>query len=89
MIHQHWSVENLNHWKRNATYRRENKAPKRNTRLTVIPFEEFDSLNDAFNCSRDQRQKSVEIITTASPHQKHPSQAKPYLNRPIQNLKSV
>jgi predicted transposase YbfD/YdcC len=69
MIHQHWSVENLNHRKRDATYWRENKAPKRNTLLTVIPFEEFDALNDAFDCYRDQREKSVKIITTASPHQ--------------------
>ncbi|MFN9662376.1 MAG: ISAs1 family transposase, partial [Akkermansiaceae bacterium] len=52
MIREHWSVENLNHWKRDATYWREDKAPKRNARgaknlalirnalLAVIPFEE-------------------------------------------------
>jgi len=79
MIREHWSVENLNHWKRDATYWREDKAPKRNARgaknlalirnalLAVIPFEEFESLNDAFDYYRDHREKSVKLITTARP----------------------
>lgn len=77
----HWSVENLNHWKRDASYWREDRAPKRNPKgaknlallrnalLAVIPFEEFDSLNDAFDYYRDHREKSVKIITTARPCQ--------------------
>ena len=79
MIREHWSVENLNHWKRDATYWREDNAPKRNARgaknlalfrndlLAVIPFEEFESLNDAFDYYRDRREKSVKLITTACP----------------------
>ncbi|MFN9664486.1 MAG: hypothetical protein ACK57I_13295, partial [Akkermansiaceae bacterium] len=71
----------LNHWKRDATYWREDKAPKRNARgaknlalirnalLAVIPFEEFESLNYAFDYYRDNREKSVKLITTARPVQ--------------------
>lgn len=79
MIRGHWSVENLNHWKRDATYWREDRAPKRNARgaknlalirnalLAVIPFEQFDSLNDAFDYYRDNRAKSLKLIKTAPP----------------------
>jgi hypothetical protein len=81
MIREHWSVENLNHWKRDATYWREDKGPKRNPKgaknlalirnalLAVIPFEEFESLNDAFEYYRDHREKSVKLIKTAAPIQ--------------------
>jgi hypothetical protein len=80
IIREHWSVENLNHWKRDATYWREDRAPKRNPRgaknlallrnalLTVIPFEVFDSINDAFDYYRDNRGESLKIIKTASPY---------------------
>ncbi|MFN5868714.1 MAG: hypothetical protein ACK46A_05230, partial [Akkermansiaceae bacterium] len=75
------SVENLNHWKRDATYWREDKAPKRNARgaknlalirnalLAVIPFEEYESLTPAFDYYRDTREKSVKLLTTARPVQ--------------------
>lgn len=81
MIREHWSVENLNHWKRDATLWREDRAPKRNPKgaknlalirnalLAVIPFEEFESLNDAFEYYRDHREKSVKLIKTAAPIQ--------------------
>lgn len=81
MIREHWSVENLNHWKRDATYWREDKAPKRNPKgarnlalirnalLAVIPFEQFESLNDAFDHYRDHREKSLKLIQTAAPCQ--------------------
>jgi len=80
IIREHWSVENLNHWKRDATYWREDRAPQRNPRgaknlallrnalLAVIPFESFDSLNDAFDYYRDNRGQSLKIIKTASPY---------------------
>lgn len=79
MIRGQWSVENLNHWKRDTSYWKEDKAPKRNPRgaknlalirnalLAVIPFEEFGSLDDAFDYYRDHREKSVKIITTSRP----------------------
>ena len=79
LIREHWSVENLNHWKRDASYWREDRAPKRdpkgaknlallrNALLAVIPFERFESLNDAFDYYRDHRDKSVKLIKTAAP----------------------
>ncbi len=79
MIREHWSVENLNHWKWDSTYWRDDRAPKRNPHgaknlalmrnalLAVIPFEEFESLNDAFDYDHDNCAKSVKIIKTASP----------------------
>jgi hypothetical protein len=79
LIRGHWGVENLNHWKRDAPYWREDRGPKRNPKgaknlallrnalLAVIPFEEFDSLNDAFDYYRDHREKSVKLIKTARP----------------------
>ena len=85
IIREHWSVENLNHWKRDATYWREDRAPKRNPRgaknlallrnalLAVIPFESFDSLNDAFDYYRYNRGKSLKIIKTAPPYPESPS----------------
>ena len=81
IIRGQWSVENLNHWKRDATYWREDRAPKRNAKgaknlallrnalLAVIPFERFDSLNDAFDHYRDHRAKSLQLIKTAPPCQ--------------------
>ncbi|MFT6241195.1 MAG: hypothetical protein ACJAQT_005114, partial [Akkermansiaceae bacterium] len=33
------------------------------------PFEEFESLNDAFEYYRDHREKSVKLIKTAAPIQ--------------------
>jgi hypothetical protein len=41
----------------------------RNALLAVIPLEEFDSLNDAFDYYRDHREKSVKLIKTARPCQ--------------------
>ena len=81
LIRGHWSVENLNHWKRDATYWREDKAPKRNPKgaknlallrnalLAVIPFEDFDSLNDAFDHYRDHREKAVKLLNLAQPRE--------------------
>ena len=46
-----------------------NLALIRNALLAIIPFEEFDSLNDAFDYYRDHREKSVRLIKTAPPCQ--------------------
>jgi predicted transposase YbfD/YdcC len=81
LIRGHWTVKNLNHWKRDASYWREDRAPKQNPRgaknlallrnalLAVIPFEKFSSLNQAFDHYRDHRKESLKIIKTASPCQ--------------------
>ena len=76
----HWSVENLNHWKRDASYWREDSSPKRNPQgamnlgllrnalLSIIPFEKFSSLNAAFDYYRDHRGESLNLIETAQPY---------------------
>ncbi len=76
----HWSVENLNHWKRDASYWREDRSPKRNAQgarnlgllrnalLAIIPFEKFSSLNAAFEYYRDHRGESLKLMKTASPY---------------------
>ncbi|MFN5869409.1 MAG: hypothetical protein ACK46A_08815, partial [Akkermansiaceae bacterium] len=46
-----------------------------NARRAVIPFEEFEARNDACYYYRDNREKSVNLITTARPVQESPSQA--------------
>lgn len=85
IIRGHWSVENLNHWKRDATYWREDRAPKRNPKgaknlallrnalLAVIPFESFDSLNDAFDYYRVNCYKALKIVKNAPPYPEPPS----------------
>ena len=79
MIREHWSVENQNHWKRDATTWREDRSPKRNARgaknlallrnalLAVIPFEDFHSLNDAFETYLKKTHKAVSLILFAQP----------------------
>lgn len=79
-IKKHWSVENLNHWKRDASSWREDRAPKRNPQgarnlgllrnalLAIIPFERFDSLNAAFDHYRDFKGKSLNLIKSAHPY---------------------
>jgi hypothetical protein len=79
MIREHWSVENRNHWKRDATRWREDRSPKRcargaknlallrNALLAVIPFEDFSSLNDAFETYLKKTHKAVSLILSAPP----------------------
>gem|GEM_PF-2788848 len=45
-----------------------------NTLLAVIPFEEFDSLNDAFDYYRDHRGKSLKFIKAVPPFPEGSSQ---------------
>lgn len=80
LIRGHWSVENLNHWKRDASYWREDRAAKRNPQgarnlgllrnaiLAIIPFEKFSSLNAAFDYYRDHRGKSLKLMKNARPY---------------------
>lgn len=75
----HWSVENRNHWKRDATRWREDRSPKRcaqgsknlallrNALLAVIAFEDFESLNMAFEEYIQSPCKSVSRIKSARP----------------------
>ena len=80
IVRGQWSVENLNHWKRDASYWREDRAPKRNPRgarnlgllrnalLAIIPFERFSSLNAAFDHYRDNKGDLFNLIKTAQPY---------------------
>jgi hypothetical protein len=79
IIRQHWSVENLNHWKRDSSMWREdrsslrcakgakNLALLRNAALAILPFEQHGSLNAAFDHYRDYRGKSLMLIKTSLP----------------------
>jgi len=79
LIRGHWSVENRNHWKRDASFWREDRAPKRAARgaknlallrsalLALIPFEPFDSLNAAFDHYRDHRGQALRLVQNARP----------------------
>lgn len=79
IIRQHWSVENLNHWKRDSSMWREdrsslrcakgakNLALLRNAALAILPFEQHSSLNAAFDHYRDYRGKSLKLIKNARP----------------------
>lgn len=79
IIREHWSVENLNHWKRDSSMWREdrsslrsatgakNLALLRNAALAILPFELHGSLNAAFDHYRDYRGKSIKLIKTSLP----------------------
>jgi len=79
IIRQHWSIENLNHWKRDSSMWREdrsslrcakgakNLALLRNAALAILPFEQHGSLNAAFDHYRDYRGKSLMLIKTSLP----------------------
>jgi hypothetical protein len=79
IIRGHWSVENKNHWKRDATNWREDRSPKRskngaknlallrNALLAVMPFEKHSSLNDAFETYLKHPHQAVSLIRSAKP----------------------
>lgn len=79
IIRQHGSIENLNHWKRDSFMWREdrsslrcakgakNLALLRNAALTILPIEQYSSLNAAFDHYRDYREKSLKLIKNARP----------------------
>lgn len=78
-IREHWSVENLNHWKRDATRWREDRSPKRcaqgaknlalirNAVLAILPFESFSSLNTAFEHYFKNASQALSLINHAPP----------------------
>ena len=80
IIREHWSVENLNHWKRDASYWQEDRTAKRdpqgarnlgllrNALIAIIPFQELGGLNAAFDYYHDHRGKSLNLIKSASPY---------------------
>ena len=79
IIRGHWSVENLNHWKRDSCFWREDRSPLRSARgaknlallrnaaLAILPFEQHSSLNAALDYYRDYRGQSLRLLKNAPP----------------------
>lgn len=75
----HWSVENKNHWKKDATLWREDRGVRRkakgaknlallrNAILAIIPHDGHASLNQAFLHYADHRSETIRLITQAAP----------------------
>ena len=78
---EHWTVENKNHWRRDATRWREDRSVRRNPQgaknlallrgalLALIPLEEFSSLNAAFDHYSAHRAEAIRRLTQTAPHQ--------------------
>jgi predicted transposase YbfD/YdcC len=78
---EHWSVENKNHWRRDATRWREDRSVRRKPKgaknlallrgaiLALIPQEKFSSLNAAFDHSIAHRAEALRLLTQTAPLQ--------------------
>ena len=76
----HWSVENKNHWKKDATLWREDRSVRRKSKgarnlallrnaiLAIIPHEAHASLNQALLHYADHRSEAIRLITNATPY---------------------
>ncbi|MDP3849703.1 MAG: ISAs1 family transposase [Hydrogenophaga sp.] len=76
----HWSVENKNHWKKDATLWREDRGVRRkakgarnlallrNAILALIRPEEHASLNHAFLHYADHRPDAIRLLTQTQPY---------------------
>lgn len=76
----HWSVENKNHWKKDATLWREDRGVRRkakgaknlallrNAILALIRPDEHASLNQAFLHYADHRPAAIRLITQTPPN---------------------
>lgn len=75
----HWSIENKNHWKKDATLWREDRGGRRkakgaknlallrNAILAIIPQDGHASLNQAFLHYADHRSEAIRLITQTAP----------------------
>jgi hypothetical protein len=75
----HWSVENKNHWRRDATRWREDRSVRRTPNgaknlallrgaiLAILPMDEFDSINVAFDHYTEKRTQAIRLLTQTSP----------------------
>ena len=78
--HDHWSLENKNHWRRDATRWREDRSVRRKPKgaknlsllrraiLALIPQENFSSLNAAFDHYTERRADAIRLLTQTPPH---------------------
>lgn len=81
VIRGHWSVENKNHWKKDATLWREDRGVRRKARgaknlallrnalLALIQPDEHVSLNQAFLHYADHRSQALRLLTQKPPYQ--------------------
>jgi predicted transposase YbfD/YdcC len=79
IVRGHWSVENKNHWRKDATVWREDRCvrrkPKgaknlallRNAILALIDPDQHASLNQAFLHYADHRAEAIRLITKSTP----------------------
>jgi hypothetical protein len=77
---RHWSVENKNHWRKDATLWREDRSPRRNPAgaknlallrnaiLALIEPGRHESLNQAFLHHTSHRPEAIRLLTKATPH---------------------
>jgi predicted transposase YbfD/YdcC len=75
----HWSVENKNHWKKDATLWREDRGVRRkvkgarnlallrNAILSLVRPDEHASLNQAFLHYADHRSEAIRLLTQMQP----------------------
>ncbi len=78
---EHWSVENKNHWRHDATRRREDRSVRRKPKgaknlallrgaiLALIPQEKFSSLNAAFDHYAEHHAEALRLLTQTVPLQ--------------------
>lgn len=79
LVREHWSIENKNHWRRDASNWREDRSYRRNPKgaknlsllrgalLCIIPFEEHDSLNMAFEHYGAHKGEAMRLLKKARP----------------------
>lgn len=75
----HWSVENKNHWRRDASRWREDRSVRRKPKgaknlallrgalLALIPIDEFSSINAAFDHYTARPDQAIRLLTQAQP----------------------
>ena len=68
----HWSVENKNHWKKDASLWLEDRGMRRKAKgaknLALIRPEEHASLNHAFLHYADHRPAAIRLLTQTQPY---------------------
>lgn len=76
---EHWSVENKNHWRRDATRWREDRGVRRKPEdaknlallrgpiLALLPPKKFSSLNAAFDHYPEHRAAAIRLLTQTAP----------------------
>lgn len=76
----HWSVENKNHWRKDATHWREDRSPRRNPKgaknlallrnvlLALIDLDPHSSINQTFIHYTSHRAEALRLLTKTIPN---------------------